>query len=50
MSDAIHHRRLPHPDRALRGRARGVRPDDLAAVAVRAIVERTGIDPERSTT
>jgi 3-oxoadipyl-CoA thiolase len=28
------------------GALAGVRPDDLAAVAVRAIVERTGIDPE----
>ncbi|HEY1866903.1 MAG TPA: acetyl-CoA C-acyltransferase, partial [Candidatus Cybelea sp.] len=27
------------------GRLAGVRPDDLAAVVVRAIVERTGVDP-----
>ncbi|MBV9332467.1 MAG: acetyl-CoA C-acyltransferase [Candidatus Eremiobacteraeota bacterium] len=28
------------------GRLAGVRPDDLAATVVRAIVERTGVDPE----
>jgi 3-oxoadipyl-CoA thiolase len=29
------------------GALAGVRPDDLAALVVRAIVERTGVDPER---
>jgi 3-oxoadipyl-CoA thiolase len=30
-----------------RGALSGVRPDDLAAHAIRALVERTGVDPER---
>jgi acetyl-CoA acetyltransferase len=29
------------------GALAGVRPDDLAALVVRAITERTGVDPER---
>ena len=29
------------------GALSGVRPDDLAAVAMRAVVERTGLDPAR---
>ena len=29
------------------GALSGVRPDDLAAVAMRAAVERTGVDPAR---
>ena len=32
--------------RALRRRPRGVRPDDLAAIAVRAAVDRAGVPPE----
>ena len=37
------------PMGAYRGALSGVRPDDLAAHAIRAIVERTGVDPERIT-
>jgi 3-oxoadipyl-CoA thiolase len=33
------------PMGAYRGALSGVRPDDLAATAIRAIVERTGVDP-----
>ena len=32
---------------AYRGALAGVRPDDLAAHAIRAVVERTGVEPER---
>jgi 3-oxoadipyl-CoA thiolase len=35
------------PMGAYRGALAGVRPDDLAAHAIGAVVERTGIDPER---
>jgi 3-oxoadipyl-CoA thiolase len=35
------------PIGAYRGALSGVRPDDLAARAIGAVVERTGIDPER---
>src|SRR3954454_17596578 len=35
------------PMGAYRGALSGVRPDDLAAHAIRATVERSGIDPER---
>ena len=31
---------------ANKGKLAGVRPDDLAAIAIKALVERTGIDPE----
>jgi acetyl-CoA acyltransferase len=33
--------------KAKKGKLRDVRPDDLAAVALRAAVERSGIDPAR---
>ena len=35
------------PMGAYRGALSGVRPDDLAAHVIRAVVERTGVDPER---
>ena len=35
------------PMGAYRGALSGVRPDDLAAHVVAAVVERTGVDPER---
>jgi 3-oxoadipyl-CoA thiolase len=35
------------PFGSYRGALAGVRPDDLAAHAIRAVVQRTGIDPER---
>jgi len=35
------------PMGAYRGALSGVRPDDLAAHAIRAVVERNGVDPER---
>jgi 3-oxoadipyl-CoA thiolase len=38
---------LRTPMGSYRGALAGVRPDDLAAHAVRAVVERTGVDPER---
>ncbi|MCW2988355.1 MAG: acetyl-CoA acetyltransferase [Solirubrobacterales bacterium] len=38
---------LRTPMGAYRGILAGIRPDDLAAHAIRAVVERTGIDPER---
>jgi 3-oxoadipyl-CoA thiolase len=38
---------LRTPMGAYRGALSGVRPDDLAAHVVRAVVERNGIDPER---
>ena len=31
---------------ANKGKLVGVRPDDLAAIAITALVERTGIDPK----
>jgi 3-oxoadipyl-CoA thiolase len=37
------------PMGSYRGVLSGVRPDDLAAHTVRAVVERTGVDPERIT-
>ncbi len=37
------------PMGAYRGALSGVRPDDLAAHVVRAVVDRTGVDPERIT-
>jgi 3-oxoadipyl-CoA thiolase len=38
---------LRTPMGAYRGALSGVRPDDLAAHAIRAVVERSGVDPER---
>ncbi len=38
---------LRTPMGAYRGALSGVRPDDLAARAIGAVVERTGVDPER---
>jgi 3-oxoadipyl-CoA thiolase len=38
---------LRTPMGAYRGALSGVRPDDLAAHAIGAVVERTGVDPER---
>ncbi|HYQ77941.1 MAG TPA: thiolase family protein [Solirubrobacterales bacterium] len=38
---------LRTPMGAYRGALSGVRPDDLAAHAIAAVVERTGVDPER---
>jgi acetyl-CoA acyltransferase len=35
------------PVGSYRGALSGVRPDDLAAHAIRAVVERTGVDPEQ---
>jgi 3-oxoadipyl-CoA thiolase len=37
------------PMGAYRGALSGVRPDDLAAHAIRAVVDRTGVDPEQIT-
>ena len=37
------------PMGSYRGALSGVRPDDLAAHVVRAVVERSGVDPERIT-
>ena len=31
---------------ANKGRLAGVRPDDLAAIAIKGLVERTGVDPQ----
>ena len=39
----------PHSDRLLPGALSGVRPDDMAAHVIGAVVERTGVDPERIT-
>ncbi|MDX6595467.1 MAG: hypothetical protein QOI72_849 [Solirubrobacterales bacterium] len=38
---------LRTPMGAYRGALAGVRPDDMAAHTIRAVVERTGVDPER---
>jgi 3-oxoadipyl-CoA thiolase len=38
---------LRTPMGAYRGALAGVRPDDLAAHAIKAVVERSGVDPER---
>ena len=40
---------LRTPMGAYRGALSGVRPDDLAAHAIAAVVERSGVDPERIT-
>jgi 3-oxoadipyl-CoA thiolase len=49
MSDAYVIEALRTPMGAYRGALAGVRPDDLAAHTVAAVVERTGVDPERIT-
>src|SRR3954465_5489826 len=38
---------LRTPMGAYRGALSGVRPDDLAAQVIRAVVDRSGVDPER---
>jgi 3-oxoadipyl-CoA thiolase len=47
MPDAYVIEALRTPMGAYRGALAGVRPDDLAAHAIAAVVERTGVDPER---
>jgi 3-oxoadipyl-CoA thiolase len=47
MPDAYVIEPLRTPMGAYRGALSGVRPDDLAAHAIRAVVERSGVDPER---
>jgi 3-oxoadipyl-CoA thiolase len=47
MSDAYVIDALRTPMGGYRGTLSGVRPDDLAAHTIRAVVERTGADPER---
>jgi 3-oxoadipyl-CoA thiolase len=47
MPDAYVIEALRTPIGAYRGALAGVRPDDLAAHTIRAVVERTGVDPER---
>ena len=47
MPDAYVIEALRTPMGAYRGSLSGVRPDDLAAHTIRAVVERTGVDPER---
>jgi 3-oxoadipyl-CoA thiolase len=49
MPDAYVIEALRTPMGAYRGALAGVRPDDLAAHTIRAVVERTGVDPERIT-
>jgi 3-oxoadipyl-CoA thiolase len=46
-SDALILDALRTPIGRYRGALAGVRPDDLAALTIRAVVERTGVDPER---
>jgi acetyl-CoA acetyltransferase len=44
----LHHRRSPDPDRTPRGALADIRPDDLAAATLRALVERPpNLDPEQ---
>jgi len=45
MADAFIVEALRSPMGAYRGALSGVRPDDLAAHAIRAVVERSGVDP-----
>ncbi len=45
MADAYIVEALRSPMGAYRGALSGVRPDDLAAHAIRAVVERSGVDP-----
>ncbi|HEX7059708.1 MAG TPA: thiolase family protein [Solirubrobacterales bacterium] len=47
MADAYVVEALRTPMGAYRGALSGVRPDDLASHTIRAVVERTGVDPER---
>ncbi len=47
MADAYVIEALRTPMGAYRGALSGVRPDDLAAHAIAAVVARTGVDPER---
>jgi 3-oxoadipyl-CoA thiolase len=47
MSDAYVIEALRTPMGAYRGALAGVRPDDLAAHTIAAVVERSGVDPER---
>jgi 3-oxoadipyl-CoA thiolase len=47
MSDAYVIEALRTPTGAYRGALAGVRPDDLAAHTIAAVVERSGVDPER---
>ncbi len=47
MTDAYVIDAIRTPTGAYRGALSGVRPDDLAAHAIAAVVERTGVDPER---
>ncbi len=47
MPDAYVIEALRTPMGAYRGALAGVRPDDLAAHTIAAVVERTGVDPER---
>ena len=49
MPDAFLIEPLRTPMGAYRGALSGVRPDDLAAHVIRAVVERSGVDPERIT-
>jgi len=49
MSDAYVVETARTPIGAYRGALSGVRPDDLAAHAIAAVVERSGVDPERIT-
>ena len=49
MADAYVVDAVRTPMGAYRGALSGVRPDDLAAHAIRAVVERSGVDPERIT-
>jgi len=47
MAEAYLAEAIRTPMGAYRGALSGVRPDDLAAHTIRAVVERTGVDPER---
>jgi len=47
MPDAYLIEPLRTPMGAYRGALSGVRPDDMAAHVIRAVVERSGVDPER---
>jgi 3-oxoadipyl-CoA thiolase len=49
MSEAYVIDAIRTPIGSYRGALAGVRPDDMAAHTVRAVVERTGVDPERIT-
>ena len=49
MTDAYVIDAIRTPIGSYRGALAGVRPDDMAAHTIRAVVERTGVDPERIT-